>query len=263
MARRRCRSRGEHRCPREPGQPLAVPSEASTTAPTPAFNGPGRWARTIRRVSQGSAHGDDVPLAVERPAVVEIGHSDAVPGGAQELGEDTPGQPLRVKIGVRHLHPSWSNNETTRRRTGDHEHQGARLRRGGLDSGSIQSMASSPSGPEAVTRLVIEPSTEPDEYTFRVSPDAFEDLQAALDESGVQHGGMLESVPVELLDSAWVIASAAGIGAIIRTFILRHRGKKVHIEPGKILMDGYSPKDVEKLMDLLDKKRKGHPPIDG
>lgn len=89
---------------------------------------------------------------------------------------------------------------------------------------------------------------------LRISPEAAGEVRALLDEQGLEHSQAAEfSLGPELaLESVVALASAGGgaaLATVINTFIKRNAGKRVLLEPDRETYEGYSEKDVKRLIE--------------
>lgn len=76
-----------------------------------------------------------------------------------------------------------------------------------------------------------------------------------LDEHQIEHGTVLElSANANLwIESVHVLSAAGGLGALatmLHSFLNRHKGKKFILDEDKVEMNGYSVKEIEKLLNL-------------
>ncbi|WP_336640275.1 hypothetical protein [Microbacterium sp. USHLN272] len=105
-------------------------------------------------------------------------------------------------------------------------------------------------------RLLISPGFHGhEELELSFPPEFSDELLELLDEHGIEHSSILKLSAGEDLwfESVRVLGASGGLGAlasILHTFMHRHRGKKFTMKDGEFGAEGYSVRDIEKLLEL-------------
>lgn len=96
--------------------------------------------------------------------------------------------------------------------------------------------------------------------TLRMSPELVDDVRAALDEAGIDHGEVLElssgaQLALEMVQYLSGPATLSALAVLIRTVARRDDGKKVQLKGDSLDITGYSPEDADKLIDKYYKRQ--------
>lgn len=94
-----------------------------------------------------------------------------------------------------------------------------------------------------------------EDLELRFPAEYSNEILELLDEHKIEHGSVLElSADANLwIESVHVLSAAGGLGALatmLHSFLNRHKGKKFILDEDKVEIDGYSVKEIEKLLNL-------------
>lgn len=81
------------------------------------------------------------------------------------------------------------------------------------------------------------------------------EISELLDDAGIEHGSVLKLSATEDLwfEAVRVLSVPGSLGVLatmLRTFMQRHRGKKFTMKDGEIGAEGYSVKEIERILEL-------------